>query len=584
MSIFDILNLLGGLSIFLFGMHIMGQALERRAGDKLKSILSRLTSNKFTAFLTGVIITAIVQSSSATTVMVVGFVNSGLMALSQAINLIMGANVGTTVTAWILSLSGISSDSLFMQLLKPTSFTPVLALIGMIYYVFLKNVKKKDTGLVLLGFATLMFGMNMMSKAVSGLADVPEFRSILLMFESPILGVLAGAILTAIIQSSSASVGILQVLSSTGSLSMGMAIPIIMGQNIGTCFTALLSSMGTNKNAKRAAFIHLSFNIIGTGVCLILFYIAKAFFHLPFLSDTASVFDIAIVHTCFNIFCTLLLFPMSSLLEAIVCKLVPDKKGSEIKIELDERLFATPTIALEQANKLTKKMARDAIEAIRLSFKQLKIYSSEEAERILALEEMTDHLEDLLGTYLVKLSSIQISAEDSENAAKLLRLIGEFERIADYATNILDSAKELKDKGMQFSDEAVKELDVMIAANEEILSLSFAAFDKDDLQSALCVEPLEQVIDKLKDEMRMAHIKRLQKGACSVDNGFVWSDLITSLERCSDHCSNIAGCVMDMSKHSMNLHKSLRTMRTSSRSFQQKFEQYNEKYSLIKSE
>lgn len=578
MSIFDCLKLIGGLSMFLFGMSVMGTALERRAGTRLKNTLKSLTSSKLNAFLTGIAITAIIQSSSATTVLAVGFVNSGLIALRQAINLIMGANIGTTVTAWVLSLSGISGDSLFMRLLKPSVFSTVFAFIGIIYYIFLKDKKKKDSGLILLGFAILMFGMDEMSKSVAGLAELEGFKRLLLLFESPILGVLAGALLTAIIQSSSASVGILQALSSTGALSIGISIPIIMGQNIGTCATAMLSAIGANKNAKRAASVHLLFNLIGTAVCLVLFYIARYAFNFEIFSARANAFEIAIIHTIFNVFCTVLLLPMSELLEKIVVKLVPDTHKKTVVSELDERLFASPAIALERANSMANELAEAAMQAINLSFAQLEKFDQKSANKIRELEEKTDHIEDILDSFLVNLSSNQISAEDSEEVAKLLRMTSDFERIGDYAINILVSAEELDQKNIHFSSEAVFELRRMIAANEEILELTHKAFEENSLSYALSIEPLEQIIDILKESMRKNHIRRLQKGDCTVENGIIWSELITSLERCADHCSNVAGYIIDLAHHTMNLHASLKDMRQNSPSFKAMFKSYSDKY------
>jgi len=581
MNVFDVLTMVGGLCLFLFGMDVMGQALERRAGGALRSLLSKLTTNKFVGLLTGLCITGIIQSSSATTVMVVGFVNSALMTLKQAINVIMGANIGTTVTAWILSLSGIDGENLFIQMLKPTSFTPILALIGTGMLMFGKSSKKKDTGTILLGFATLMFGMDTMSGAVSGLADVPAFQEMFILFKNPILGVLAGAVLTAIIQSSSASVGILQALAATGQVSFGAAIPIIMGQNIGTCITALLSSFGTNKNAKRAALVHLSFNVIGTVLCLILFSVLKYVFKPVILDDAANYISIALAHSAFNIFCTAVLFPMSGILEKLVIKLVPDSKDKEIEVALDERLLATPAIALESCHNLAIRMMEAASEALRGGIKSLREKTTEFAVEICENEEKTDHYEDILGTYLVKLSGHQISAKDSAEAAKLLRMIGDFERISDHGVNLLKSSEEMLDKKISFTDAAVKELDVILNAVNEILELTGRAFVNNDIDAAISVEPLEQVIDILKEKLRARHIVRLQQGECSIDAGFVWSDILTNIGRTSDHCSNIAGCVIDMASDNMNLHEAIRTFRNESPEFRTKFKEYTEKYMVV---
>lgn len=432
MDIFNALTMIGGLCLFLFGMNIMGQALERRAGDKLRLLLGKLTTGKIAGLLTGLGVTSVIQSSSATTVMVVGFVNSGLMTLKQAVNVIMGANIGTTVTAWILSLAGIDSGNIFIKLLKPTSFTPVLALVGIIFYMFCKSSKKKDTGMILLGFATLMFGMETMSEAVSGLGNVPAFQNLFILFRNPVLGVLAGAFLTAVIQSSSASVGILQALAVTGQVSYGAAVPIIMGQNIGTCVTAMISSVGANKNAKRAAMVHLSFNVIGTAVWLTVFCIVKAVFSPVLLNESASLFGIAAAHSAFNILCTALMLPLTDFLEKLVIKLIPDSKRQENKTELDERLLATPSIALERCHEVASDMAKTAVSALSDGLTSLYKYTPELAETIRKKEDMTDRYEDMLGTYLVHLSSKQISGQDSAEAAKLLKIIGDFERIADH--------------------------------------------------------------------------------------------------------------------------------------------------------
>ena len=580
MTIFDVLTLIGGLCLFLFGMNVMGDALERRAGSSLKKLLAKLTQNKIAGFLTGLGVTAVIQSSSATTVMVVGFVNSGIMSLKQSIGVIMGANIGTTVTAWILSLGGISSDNMFVQLLKPTSFTPILALIGTALLMFGKSSRKKDSGTILLGFATLMFGMDTMSSAVSGLADVPAFQNLFIMFKNPIFGVLAGAILTAIIQSSSASVGILQALSATGQVSYGAAVPIIMGQNIGTCVTALLSSFGTNKNAKRAAIVHLSFNVIGTIIWLSLFSLISAVLKPALLDASASYLGIAIAHSLFNIACTALLLPMSSLLEKLAIKLVPDTNKKDEIAELDEKLLVIPPVALERCNELVCEMAESSVVALKNGLNMLSRYDSAIAEEIRAAEEKADHDEDILGTYLVKLSRNQISDSDSSEVSKLLKVIGDFERISDHSINILESAEELKEKDMQFTPDAVKELDVLCGAVSEILTLSYMAFINNDLKSAYDVEPLEQVIDGLKAKLRDGHIKRLKTGTCSIEAGFVWADLITNLERTADHCSNIAACIIDAAENNMNVHQSVRDMKVNNAYFSSKYSYYTEKYAI----
>lgn len=582
MDIFDVLTLIGGLCLFLFGMNLMGDALERRAGGKLEVLLGKLTTNKWMGLLTGLAVTAVIQSSSATTVMVVGFVNSGLMSLSQSINVIMGANIGTTVTAWILSLSGISSGNIFVQLLKPTSFTPILALIGIICQMFGKDDKKKDTGMILLGFATLMFGMDAMSGAVSSLKDVPQFQQLFVMFKNPILGVIAGAILTAIIQSSSASVGILQALAVTGQISMGAAIPIIMGQNIGTCITAILSSLGTNKNAKRAALVHLCFNVIGTIVWVIVFWIIKATLSPALFDQSANALSIAIAHSIFNVACTLLMLPLGKMLEKLVYKLVPQDKTPDVIAELDERLLATPAVALERAHALSLEMAECSIAALKGGLQSLTDYTAELAKDVREKEEHSDHFEDIIGTYLVKLSSHQIGQQHSSEAAMLLKMIGDFERISDHSVNLIESAEELRDKGLSLTTDAMAELKVLISAVDEILDNTLKAFAENDYQAANKVEPLEQIIDRLKEQMRTRHIQRLQRGGCSIEAGFVWNDLLTNLERTSDHCSNIAGCLIDVAQDTMNIHETLHNTRHNSLYYQEKYEDYARKYQLPK--
>lgn len=579
MDLFDILSLIGGLSLFLFGMSIMGDSLERRAGGGLKNILSRLTSNAFIGLLTGLGVTAVIQSSSATTVMVVGFVNSGLMTLRQAIPIIMGANIGTTVTAWILSLSGISGDHLFIKLLKPTSFTPILALIGIILYMMGKTGKQKDTGSILLGFATLMFGMDAMSDAVKGLAEVEGFRALFLLFKNPLLGVLAGAVLTAIIQSSSASVGILQALAVTGQVSYAAAIPIIMGQNIGTCVTALISSVGTNKNARRAAVVHLTFNIIGTVLGLLLFGVVDSIFSPPLFDQGASIFGIAVCHSVFNVFCVVVLFPASGLLEKLANFLVPAGGEDEQIVELDERLLTAPPIALERCNQLVYEMAQIAMGAIQKSMAMLDAYDKTEAEEIRKLEEKADHYEDILGTYLVKLSGNRMSDSDSTTVSKLLKLIGDFERISDHSVNILESAEELQEKKIVFTPAAQKELHTLCAAVEEICALATKSYLKNDRILALEVEPLEQVIDGLKSHLRNQHIVRLKGGECTIEAGFVWADLLTNLERTADHCSNIAVCVMDAARNNMNQHAMTIRLKGDAH-FKEQCEKYAKKYAL----
>ncbi len=580
MDIFDTLTMLGGLALFLFGMSLMGQALERRAGGKLRSLLDKMTGKPIAGFLTGLGVTAVIQSSSATTVMVVGFVNSGLMTLRQSISVIMGANVGTTVTAWLLSLGDIDGTSVLVRLLKPSSFTPILAVIGIILYLFCKGSRKKDSGVILLGFATLMFGMETMSGAVSGLRNDPVFVNLFLAFKNPLLGVVAGAVLTGIIQSSSASVGILQALSATGAVSYAAAIPIIMGQNIGTTVTALLSSIGTNKNARRAAVVHLMFNVIGVVVLLTVFTVVRAVFAPALLDEAATRSGIAIAHSMFNILCTAMLLPAGGLLEKLAIRIVPDGGEKEHRVELDERLLATPALALSRSRAVASDMAEHAVRALKDSLAAIDNYSPELAERIRQDEELCDHYEDILSTYLVKLSAEPMGTAESEEAAALLKSIGDFERISDHAVNTLESAEELRDKNLAFSPNAVAEFSVLAGAVSEILDLSLRCFETNDSAVAAEVEPLEQVIDQLKESMRTRHIRRLQQGGCSIELGFILSDLLTGLERTSDHCSNIAGCVIDMAQHNLNLHESLRATRLESADFLREFDRYARKYAL----
>lgn len=580
MTFFDVLSLIGGLSLFLFGMNVMGTALEKRAGGQLKVLLGKLTSSKLAGFLTGLGVTAVIQSSSATTVMVVGFVNSGLMTLRQAIHVIMGANVGTTVTAWLLSLADITGTGFFMQLLKPSSFTPVLALIGIVLIMAGKD-KQKDTGSILLGFAVLMYGMEAMSGAVAPLRSSESFRSLLLLFSNPVLGVLAGAVFTAIIQSSSASVGVLQALSSTGAITMASAIPIIMGQNIGTCVTAILSSIGANTNARRAAVVHLSFNIIGTSVLLVVFCAVRAMLQPAFLALPASAASIAVAHSLFNIICTALLMPASGLLEKLSIAIVPEKTAKpEDDSLLDERLLATPAIAVERCRVAALGMARESFEALRLSMEALVSPNPALGDKIRELENSTDRYEDRLGTYLLTLARQPMTANDSDESGRLLHMISDFERVADHAVNILESAEELHAKKIELPLDAQEELATLERAVREISSLCLQAFETGDLTTASRVEPLEQVIDTLKDQLRTRQIARLQKGACSLETGFIWTDLLTNFERVADHCSNIAGCVLETQHKSLDLHEYLDGVKQSAPEFRREYEAYSRKYAL----
>ena len=580
MGLFEVLAMLGGLCLFLFGMNIMGDALERRAGSKLRSLLSKITSGRVAGFLTGCGVTAVIQSSSATTVMVVGFVNSGLMTLHQAINVIMGANVGTTITGWILSLGGISGDNIFVKMLKPTSFTPILAVIGIILYMFVKDQKQKDTGSILLGFAVLMFGMDAMSNAVSGLQDVPAFQQMFIMFKNPILGMLVGLALTAIIQSSSAAVGILQALALTGQVSFGAAIPIIMGTSIGTCVTAMLSSIGAKRDGKRAALAHLFFNIIGSAVWLTVFGVVTSIVKFPILDKAATLVGIAICNTAIKVLSTVIIFPFAGGLEALVRKLVPDAKVEDDGIVLDERLISTPPLALEQCRVVALEMANYSIGTMKDALSLIYNYSDELADKIRYGESISDKYEDVLGTYLVKLSTQKLSAHDSEEAAKLLKTIGDFERISDHGSNVLKSVEELNSKNLNLSQEASYEFKTISNAINEVLDLTLTAFEHDDIDVASSVEPLEQVIDKLKKQMRNSHITRVQQGKCGIEIGFVWQDLLVNIERASDHCSNIAGCIIETAHHNLNLHENMRITKNEDELFAEKYDAYKKKYSL----
>lgn len=581
MTIFSVFSLLGGLAFFLFGMNTLGDGLEQLSGGRLEKTLERMTSNTFKGFVLGAGVTAVIQSSSATTVMVVGFVNSGIMKLRQAIGIILGANVGTTITAWVLSLSGIEGDSFIMQMLKPINFSPIFAFVGIILIMFTKTGKKKDIGGILVGFAILMFGMDLMSNAVAPLAEVPEFTQFLTMFSNPLFGVLAGAALTAVIQSSSASVGILQALSATGSITYAMAIPIVMGQNIGTCVTAMISCIGAKKNAKRAAFVHLYFNVIGTVVWLIIFYSVNAFIHFSFINEVVGPADIAIIHTAFNLLSTALLLPFVKQLEKLACLTIKDKQTDEETIFIDERFLNTSAIATEQCTSMAVRMANRSCRTILESLALMKKYDEKSAEHIIESEEKIDQYEDVLGSYLVKLSSRKLTLKDSKEVSRLLHCIGDFERIGDHAINILNSAKEMDEKKIDFSEKAKKELSVIIDALTEVLEMTIVAFENNDVALAEKIEPLEQVIDKLSDRLKTRHIKRLQSGECTIELGFILSDLLTNCERVSDHCSNIAVCIIQINMESFETHEYLHEMKAEVEGkFEERYDEYLEKYRL----
>lgn len=590
MDIFGVLSMIGGLALFLYGMTVLGDGLSQASGGRLEAILEKLTSNRFKAVALGTAVTAVIQSSSATTVMVVGFVNSGIMKLTQAVGIIMGANIGTTATSWILSLSGIQGDNWLIQMLKPSSFSPILAIIGVAILMFAKADRKKDIATIMIGFAILMTGMDMMSAAVKPLADVPEFTGILTMFSNPLLGVLVGAVLTAIIQSSSASVGILQALCLTGAVSYGAAIPIIMGQNIGTCITAMLSSIGANKNAKRAAFIHLYFNLIGTVLFMTLFYTINALVKFDFLPNAASPAGIAIVHSTFNVFATTVLFPFANKLVALATATIREKLGEDVQELpamakelqiLEPRFLEQPAFAITQCKTVAVQMAAMAKKALFEAMGLLDHYSEEKAELVKTMESQVDHYEDELGTYLMKLSSKNLSQKDSQTLSILLHSIGDFERISDHALNISQVAKEIHTKNTGFSPKAREELVIFSNAIREIVTTAMKAFRDDDLQEAELVEPLEEVIDGLNDRLKKRHVKRLRDGSCTIEMGFVLSDLTTNYERVADHCSNIAVCLMQVQEEGMEVHEYLDDLRQSDdENFRVNYKKFVKKYAL----
>lgn len=584
MSIFDVFGLLGGLAFFLFGMNLMGESLEKRAGNRLKIILEQLTKSPIKGLLLGAVATAVTQSSSAVTVMVVGFVNSGIMHLGQAINVVMGSNIGTTITAWLLSLSGIQSDNIWISLLKPSTFTPILAFLG-ILLMFL-NKRKRDAAGILLGFSILMYGMTMMSDAVKGLAQDPGFISLLSLFQSPLLGVLIGALVTAILQSSSASVGVLQAIANTGTLQYSAALPIIMGQNIGTCVTALISSAGANRNAKRVAVVHLLFNLIGTALFLSVFYLLNAIFRFAFMNQPVNALLIAVTHTVFNVLGVAVMFPFSAKLEWLTRKIIRDSKEVEHFDVLDDRLLATPAIAVDQCRKLTGEMAQHAQNAFLHALVLLDGYNDKAADAIKKTESDIDLYEDKLGTYLVKLSTHNLTPQESREVSKLLHIIGDFERISDHAVNLAEVAEEIDSKGVQFSPAAQHETRVMRNAVTEVLEHTVTAYVNNDLALAEQVEPLEEVVDLLRTQIKAAHIDRLRMGSCTIELGFVLSDLLNNLERVSDHCSNIAASIIESERHgNLQEHeytKSLKTGELGAR-FTKMYEAFLEKYDLSKS-
>lgn len=582
MSIYSIFSLFGGLALFLYGMNMMGDGLEKISGGKLEQILEKMTDKTYKGVLLGCAVTAVIQSSSAVTVMVVGFVNSGIMELSRAIGVIMGANIGTTATAWILSLTGIDGDSLIVNLLKPSSFAPVLAVIGVFLLLFSKSDKRKNIGGIIAGFGILMMGMEFMSDSMSGLADNQQFTSILLKFSNPVLGILAGMILTAIIQSSSASVGILQALSLTGAVSFGTAFPIVLGQNIGTCVTALIASVGTNKNAKRAAMAHLYFNIIGVVLAVALFYGGNAIFQFDFLQNTVMPSQIAIIHSVFNIFSTLVMLPFTKQLEKLAYMTIKDgKKGKEdAPVLLDERFLLTPSYAVEKSREVTVQMADLVEKTAMTAFSLLKNYKSEKASKISENEKQTDKYEEILETYLVKVSALQLSDEDSKNVFILHHAIEDLEKISDYCEDILKIKKNINKKNIIFSEKAKYDLSVMLAAVTKIINLMVEAFKMNDITKAREIEPLEEVIDKLKKELKNRHLKRIEDGSCSVDQGFVFLDVINALERIADHCASLAVSMIELECGEYNVHEYTRELKESDKEFVENLDSYLEKYSL----
>lgn len=586
MNVYDILNLLGGIALFLFGMHTLSASLEKLAGGKLETWLEKATSKPIKGVVLGAIITAVIQSSAATTVMIIGFVNSGLMKLSQAIGVIMGANIGTTATSWLLSLQSISgSDGFsFLNLLKPTTFTPVLAVIGVILIMFTKSDKKKTIGMILAGFAVLMFGMNSMSSATAGLAENETFCNILMMFSNPVLGVIAGAVLTAVLQSSSASIGILQSIAiSTGKVTYSVALPLLLGQNIGSCVTALISSVGANKPAKRVAFVHLYFNVIGTVVFLSIFYLLNAFISMPFMEESLNAVGIAVIHTGFNVLATALFLPFTKQLEKLACLTVRDDSNDEklTPMLLDERLLKTPSVAIEQCRNVCIRMARLTQETLKMSMEVVTTYDAKKCAEVIDNENAIDIFEDKIGSYILKISSKDLSENDSKIVSSMLHTIGDLERISDHAVNIVEAAEEMHSKKIKFSQQALRELPVIVDAVSEILDMSINAFVNNDVNLAKNVEPLEDVIDQLRSDLKTRHIERLRNGKCTIELGFILQDLLTNFERVSDHCSNIAVYLIQISDNSMDTHEYMNELKKLDRSeFMDEFNDYKNKYIL----
>ena len=589
MDIFDVLSMVGGLALFLYGMHIMGDALAKMSGGKLEKVLERLTSNKGSAVLLGAGVKAVIQSSGATTVMVVGFVNSGIMKLNQAVGIIMGANIGTTATSWLLSLSGIDGGSFFLQMLKPTSFTPILAVIGAILVVFCKSEKKHNIGTILLGFAILMYGMTAMSSAVEPLKDVPQFTQILTKFENPLLGVIAGFVLTTIMQSSSVSVGILQALCSTGAVSYALALPIIMGQNIGSCTTAMISSVGASKDAKRAAAVHFYFNVIGTVVFMLVFYISNAFVHYAFLPQAANEVGIATIHSIFNIAATIVLLPLSGFLEFLAVKTIKDDDEEEDELSkhdkvlqlLDPVFLERPGFAIMQCQKVASAMAELSMKSVGRAVGLLTAYDEEIAERIRKEEDTVDKYEDQLGTYLLRLSTKDLSKEDGHRLSLMLHSLGDIERISDLAVNILLAVEQMHKKELIFSKKAMDELAVYSKALKDILTMTVNAFEQNDRYKAALVQPLEELMDDMNKELKKRHVKRLRKGKCTIELGLSLSDISDTYERISDHCSNIATCVIQVEDDELDAHEHRKEVKEQdAKWYDEQYRAYEQKYAL----
>ena len=584
MYLFKLITLFGGLALFLFGMDVMGKALERTAGGKLQTILAKMSSNVFKGFLLGLGVTAVIQSSSATTVMVVGFVNSGIMTLKQAVGVIMGSNIGTTVTAWILSLSGLEGDSFLIQLFKPSTLAPLLGTAGIVLYMFLGSEKHKNIGCILLGFMALMTGMDIMGDSMAFLENEPWFANLMISFSNPFLGILFGAVLTAIIQSSSASVGILQGLCGTGVVTFGSAIPIILGQNIGTCITAMMGAIGANRNARRTAAVHLLFNLVGVTLFVIVFYGLGLFIDWSFLSDPCSAWNIAVIHTCFNVAATAVLMPLNGWLVKLAYLVIPHEHTPQQEELLDERLLATPAVAVQRSHEIAAQMAADANEAMRIALGLTHSFDQKQMDRVRMLEDRTDRYQDALGTYLVKLSAKNLSQDDNRLLNTLLYTVADIERVADHAVSVANAALEMKEKQIRFSDQALAELEVLERAVADALERTVMAYTNFDYDQAMKVEPQEQVIDLLVREVKSRHIRRLRDGKCSVEYGFVLDDLLTAFERTADHCSNVAVEMLQVAEGKLEAHEYLNALKagelSESAAFVERFAKYRARYAF----